>query len=59
MLRGDSQAHMARAVLGIAALEHVGLLDYLARIAQKLGAVVGECDAAAGARKDFQTELLL
>ena len=30
MLRGNSQARIARAVLGIAALEHVGLLDYLA-----------------------------
>ena len=37
MLRGNSRAHMARAVLGIAALEHVGLLDYLARIAPKAG----------------------
>ena len=31
----------------------------LARIAQKLGAVVGERDAAAGARKDLQVEFLL
>ena len=37
---------------------HVGLLYDLVRIAQKLGAVVGEGDAAAGARKDLQVELL-
>ena len=42
----------------VAGLEHVGLLYDLACITQKLGAVVGERDAAAGARKDLQMELL-
>ena len=59
MLRGNGQAHMARAVLGIAALEHVGLLDYLARVAQKLGAVVGQRHAAIAARENGDAQLLL
>ena len=48
-------------VLGaqVAGLEHVGLLYDLARIAQKLGAVVGECNTAARARKDFDMKFLL
>lgn len=49
---------MRGAAVLVARLEHVGLLYDLARIAQKLGAVVGERDAAAGARKDLQVELL-
>ena len=59
MLRGNGQAHMARAMLGIAALEHVGLLDYLARVAQKLGAVVGKRHAAIAARENGNAQLLL
>ena len=49
---------MRGAAVLVACLEHVSLLYDPARIAQKLGAVVGERDAAAGARKDLQVELL-
>ena len=59
VLGGDGKAGLRGAAVLVAGLEHVGLLYNLARIAQKLGAVVGERDAAAGAREDFQVELLL
>ena len=59
VLGRDSKAGLWGAAVLVAGLEHIGLLYDLARIAQKLGAVVGERDAAAGAREDFQVELLL
>ena len=58
MLGGNGEAGLRGAAVLVARLEHVGLLYDLTRIAQKLGAVVGERDAAAGARKDLQVELL-
>ena len=58
VLGRDGKAGLRDAAVFVAGLEHVGLLNDLARIAQKLGAIVGERDAAAGARKDFQMELL-
>ena len=58
VLGRDGKARLGCAAVLVACLEHVGLLYDLARIAQKLGAVVGERDAAAGARKDLQMELL-
>lgn len=58
MLGGNGEAGLRGAAVLVAGLEHIGLLYDLARIAQKLGAVVGERDAAAGARKDLQVELL-
>ena len=58
VLGGNGEAGLRGAAVLVARLEHVGLLYDLARIAQKLGAVVGERDAAAGARKDLQVELL-
>ena len=58
MLGRDGKARLGRAAVLVAGLEHIGLLYDLTRIAQKLGAVVGERDAAAGARKDLQMELL-
>lgn len=47
VLGGDSKAGLRGAAVLVAGLEHVGLLYDLARIAQKLGSVVGERDAAA------------
>ena len=58
MLGRDGKAGLRDAAVFVAGLEHVSLLYDLARIAQKLGAVVGERDAAARARKDLQMELL-
>ena len=58
MLGRDGKARLGRAAVLVAGLEHIGLLYDLTRMAQKLGAVVGERDAAAGARKDLQMELL-
>ena len=58
VLGGNGEAGLRGAAVLVARLEHIGLLYDLARIAQKLGAVVGERDAAAGARKDLQVELL-
>ena len=59
VLGGNGEAGLRGAAVLVARLEHVGLLYDLARIAQKLGAVVGERDATAGARKDLQVEFLL
>ena len=59
VLGRDGKAGLRCAAVLVAGLEHICLLYDLARIAQKLGTVVGERDAAAGARKDFQMELLL
>jgi len=53
VLGRDGKARLGCAAVLVAGLEHIGLLYDLARIAQKLGAVVGERDAAAGTRKDF------
>ena len=58
VLGRDGKAGLRCTAVLVAGLEHVGLLYDLARIAQKFGAVVGERDAAAGARKDLQVELL-
>ena len=58
VLGGNGEAGLRGTAVLVARLEHVGLLYDLVRIAQKLGAVVGEGDAAAGARKDLQVELL-
>ena len=58
MLGRDGKAGLRGAAVLVACLEHIGLLYNLARITQKLGTVVGERDAAAGARKDLQMELL-
>ena len=51
VLGRDGKARLGCAAVLVAGLEHIGLLYDLARIAQKLGAVVGERDAAAGARE--------
>ena len=59
MLGGNGEAGLRGAAVLVAGLEHIGLLYDLACIAQKLGAVVGERDTAAGARKDLQVEFLL
>ena len=59
MLRGNGQSHVGRTMFGIAALKHVGLLDYLARVTQKLGAVVGQRHAAIAARENGDAQLLL
>ena len=58
MLGGNGEAGLRGTAVLVAGLEHVGLLYDLACITQKLGAVVGECNTAAGARKDLQMELL-
>lgn len=59
MLGRDGEAGLRCAAVLVAGFEHVGLLYDLACITQKLGAVVGECNAAARARKDFDMKLLL
>ena len=59
MLGGNGKAGLRCTAVLVAGLEHVGLLYDLACITQKLGAVVGECNTAAGARKDFEMEFLL
>ena len=58
VLGGNGEAGLRGTAVLVAGLEHVGLLYDLACITQKLGAVVGECNTAAGARKDLQMELL-
>ena len=59
VLGGNGEAGLRGATVLVACLEHVGLLYDLARIAQKLGAVVGECNTAARARKNFDMKFLL
>ena len=53
VLGRDGKTGLRGAAVLVACLEHVGLLYDLARIAQKFGTVVGERDAAAGAREDL------
>ena len=59
VLGGNGEAGLRGTAVLVAGLEHVGLLYDLACITQKLGAVVGECNTAAGARKDFDMKFLL
>ncbi|CDA35426.1 unknown [Collinsella sp. CAG:166] len=59
MLGRDGKAGLRGAAVLVARLEHIGLLYDLACITQKLGAVVGECNTAARARKDFDMKFLL
>lgn len=59
VLGRDGKAGLRCTAVLVAGLEHVGLLYDLACITQKLGAVVGECNTAARARKDFDMKFLL
>jgi len=58
VLGGNGEAGLRGTAVLVAGLEHVGLLYDLACITQKLGAVVGECNTAARARKDFDMKFL-
>ena len=58
VLGRDGKAGLRCTAVLVAGLEHVGLLYDLACITQKLGAVVGECNTAARARKDFDMKFL-
>ena len=59
VLRGHGQPQVGGAFIGVAHLQHVGLLDHLARVAQKLGAVVGQRHTAVAAREHGDAQLLL
>ena len=57
MLCRDGKARLRSLIALIARFKHVCLLDHLACVAQKLGAVGGEHDAAAAAREDRYSQL--
>ena len=58
VLRRHREAFAARSHVGkIALFEHVGLFDHLPGVTQKLGAVVGQRDAAVAAREDGYPQL--
>ena len=59
VLSRDGEALLWCLVVLVAGFEHVCLLDYLASVAQQLGAVRGEHDAAAAAREDRYPQLPL